>query len=86
MGDAVEFVARDSPQSARQVLDAAIEAADSLAEFSNRGRLVPEIGSQSVRELFVFKYRLIYEVHDSEVAIIAFLHGARDFTKIKLGR
>jgi plasmid stabilization system protein ParE len=86
LSDAVEFVARDSPQSARQVLVEALEAADTLAEFSERGRLVPEVGSSTARELFVYQYRLIYEIRDSEVVIIAFLHGARDFRRIEWTR
>ena len=35
----------------------------------------------SVREIFVQRYRLMYEVHPTEIHILAFLHGARDFAK-----
>jgi toxin ParE1/3/4 len=41
--------------------------------------VVPEINDSSVRELFVFNYRLMYRVGESLVEIIAFVHGARDF-------
>jgi plasmid stabilization system protein ParE len=59
----------------------ALEAAESLATLADRGRMVPEVGDKDVRELFVFKYRLLYRVHDDRVVVVAFLHGARDFTK-----
>jgi len=48
--------------------------------------MVPEIGSPAIREIFVHRYRLIYEVSGSEVAILAFLHGARDFAKWRSGQ
>jgi plasmid stabilization system protein ParE len=37
----------------------------------------------SVRELFVFRqrYRLIYQVLDREVHVLALIHGARDMSK-----
>ncbi|HYI09317.1 MAG TPA: type II toxin-antitoxin system RelE/ParE family toxin [Thermoanaerobaculia bacterium] len=56
------------------------DAARSLRQFANRGRVVPEIGDPSVRELLVFRqrYRMIYRVLEREVQILAFIHGARD--------
>jgi plasmid stabilization system protein ParE len=61
------------------VLEQALAAADSLATLSERGRVVPEIGQPALREVFVFRYRLLYEIHPALVRIVAFLHGARDF-------
>jgi toxin ParE1/3/4 len=51
-----------------------------LGAFANRGRIVPELDDESVRELFVFRqrYRMIYRVLAHEVQILAFIHGARD--------
>jgi plasmid stabilization system protein ParE len=60
-------------------LEQALAAADSLATLSERGRVVPEIGRPALREVFVFRYRLLYEVHPDLVRIVAFLHSARDF-------
>ena len=39
---------------------------------------MPEIGDENIREVFVYSYRMIYEVLAPEVRILAFLHGARD--------
>ena len=41
------------------------------------GRVVPEVGDESVRELFVKSYRLIYEIRREHVVILALIHGAR---------
>ena len=73
------YIAQDSQQAAVQVLDAALGAAASLAMFSERGRIVPELNNPAIREMFVFRYRLLYQVHDEQVLVVAFLHGVRDF-------
>jgi toxin ParE1/3/4 len=75
----VVFVAQESPAGALTILDQALAAADSLATLSERGRIVPERNDPGLREIFVFRYRLLYEVHSDLVRIVAFLHGARDF-------
>ena len=38
-----------------------------------------ELNDPTIRELLVFKYRLLDEVEDHRVLIVALLHGARDF-------
>lgn len=72
---------KDSPDGAARVLVRALDVAGSLATLSERGRVVPEVGDVTLRELFVYRYRLLYRVRDERVVIVAFLHGARDFEK-----
>ncbi|HLG13707.1 MAG TPA: type II toxin-antitoxin system RelE/ParE family toxin [Blastocatellia bacterium] len=81
LDEVVEYIAQDSPEAAEKVLENILGAAESLSRFSLRGRIVPEIDDTSVREVFIYKYRLIYEVTASDVRIIALLHGARDFDR-----
>jgi toxin ParE1/3/4 len=76
---AAEYIARDSPHFASALIHEAQLAAQSLKKFPQRGRIVPELGDASVREIFVKQYRLIYEVNSSWVVILSFLHGARQF-------
>jgi plasmid stabilization system protein ParE len=79
--EAVTYIARDSLQAAQRVLADALDAGSSLQTLAERGRAVPEVGSPAIREIFVHRYRLIYEISGSNVEILAFLHGARDFVK-----
>jgi len=81
LDEAVEYISQDSLEAAQGFLLNALEAASSLSVLSERGRVVPEVAHPAVREIFVQKYRLIYEVRPSQVEILAFLHGARDFAK-----
>jgi toxin ParE1/3/4 len=77
--EAANHIEMDSPSAARRLIISALEAADSLAELSDRGRFVPELRDSTHRELLVGSYRLIYRVAAKHVAIVAFVHGARDF-------
>ena len=40
--------------------------------------MVPEFGDATIREVFVRRYRLIYQVAGETVYVIGFIHGARD--------
>ena len=77
--EVLEFIARDSPEDARRLLEQALAAARSLSTLSERGRVVPERADPAIREIFVYRYRLMYRVSEESVAILAFIHGARDF-------
>jgi plasmid stabilization system protein ParE len=82
---AVAYVARESRPAAERLLTQALDSAASLDTLSERGRIVPEFNRPTVRELFVQRYRLLYEVAPSEVQILAFVHGARDLTRLQIG-
>ena len=56
-------------QAAERLLIRVLDAADTLAQMAERGRIVPEIGDAQIRELIVSPYRLMYRVGDSEVHI-----------------
>ena len=81
--EVLSHIAEDSLEGAQRVLHAAIDLAASLETLSERGRVVPEIGKSAIREVFVYRYRMLYEVRGGEVFILAFLHGARDFARWK---
>jgi plasmid stabilization system protein ParE len=80
LDDAVSYVAQDSHPAAQRLLIQALEAASSLEVFSKRGRIVPEFNQSNVRQLLVQRYRLLYEVVQTEVHILAFVHAARELT------
>lgn len=79
LDEVIAYIAQDSRDQAGRVLEKALQTASSLDELAERGRLVPEYNNPAKRELFVFRYRLIYELTEDQVVIQAFLHGSRDF-------
>lgn len=73
-----QYIAHDSPNYAAAFVRKARDAARSLADFPNRGRMVPEFDNAAIRETYIYRYRLIYAVQDDKVHILALIHGARD--------
>lgn len=43
------------------------------------GRIVPEAGDAAIRERFVHRYRVIYQLDDERVLVVAVIHGRQDF-------
>lgn len=81
LDESLQHIAADSPVAAAKVLEVVLAAAESLSVFSERGRIVPEVGSRLIREIFVYRFRLMYQVSSSDVRILAVLHGAMDFDR-----
>jgi len=38
---------------------------------------VPEFDNETIRELFVYSYRIIYAVEEGQVTVAAVIHGKR---------
>ena len=79
LDEILTFIALDSPALASKVAEVMLGAAESLSLFAERGRVVPEMETSTIREIFVYRYRLMYEVAGSDVRILTVLHGAMDF-------
>jgi addiction module RelE/StbE family toxin len=74
-----DYIAKDSKFYAIKVSQEFIEESENLKEFPKMGRVVPEIGDANIRELFLYSYRLIYEISPDKVEILAIIHGRKDF-------
>ena len=77
-----DYIAKDSKYYATNVVENIFSKAENLDEFTEIGRVVPEIGDENVRELIIYSYRLIYEVAPNDVQILAIIHGKRDFSSL----
>lgn len=73
-----DYIAKDSSFYAAAFTQQILDISRSLNEFSERGRIVPELGNPNIRELLIREYRLIYNIEQSRVVILALVHGARD--------
>ena len=74
-----DYIAMDSRYYAKKVAQTIVEKTEDLPSFPERGRIVPEIGDARVREIFVYSYRLIYEITSGGIEILGVIHGKRDF-------
>lgn len=82
--ETAEYIASDSPTYAVAFVARIRRAARSLTELPRRGRIVPELGDEMVRELLPGNHRMIYELHpDTDtVSILGVIHGARDLSTL----
>ena len=78
--DIIEFVIRDSPKYASSLTERILESVRSLNQFPFRSRIVPEFNRKDIRELFVMNYRIIFNIKDEEIIILAVIHFARELT------
>lgn len=76
-----DYIARDSRFYAEKVSLEIVEKSEILNSFPEAGRIVPEIGDPNIRELFIYSYRLIYEILPTKIEILALIHAKRNFLK-----
>jgi plasmid stabilization system protein ParE len=72
-----EFIAENSVASAKKVVSKIRDAAINLEKFPHLGMVVPEMSDPSIRQSLVLKYRLIYQLQNDRLLILAILHARR---------
>ncbi len=77
LGAVAEFIARDSPHFAGLLVADILQTVDQLIDFPESGRIVPEIGEKSIREVILGSYRIIYRRRSEAVEVLTVHHGAR---------
>ena len=71
------YIARDNPQAARRWNERLRERARQAAENPLPGRVVPELGRDDVREVFLRSYRIVYRVGEDTVDVLTVFEGHR---------
>lgn len=73
----VEFIAIDSEYYAMSFYEDVMDKAQTLNIFPHRGRVVPELNDQNMREIFIHSYRLIYKTFEDKIYIATIIHSAK---------
>jgi toxin ParE1/3/4 len=73
------YIARDNPPAAFKLGEQIFVRVDTLAQFPELGRIVPERGEPHIREIVVKPYRIIYRLkkNENQIEILRVWHGAR---------
>ena len=84
LADIVRYVARHNSDAAARLGFELITRAESVADFPEMGRSVPEFRRPDMREVICRSYRIIYRLRpeDKRIQIVRFWHGARGFPHI----
>lgn len=62
------------------------EAVETLAIFPETAAIVPEMNATRIREVFVHRYRIVYEFDAERVLIVACIHSAREIGDVLRSR
>jgi len=72
-----DYISRDSPYHAQGVVEAILALEDSILTHPKAGRIVPELNDTQVRERFIYSYRVLYEICEQHIEVLAVIHGKR---------
>src|SRR3954447_1143192 len=72
-----EYIASDSPQSARLVRESILEAIRNLVPFPHQGHRRPDLTTRPVRFIRVRDYLIAYTPDEKPLWVIAVMHGHR---------
>ncbi len=83
----IDYIAQDSPLTARKLFTQIKERVETLASSPYRGRYVPELQKQGIliyRELIIPPWRVMYRVTESNVYILTIIDSRRNVEDILL--
>ena len=62
---------------ANRLIEKIIARVQQIESFPESGKIVPEFGQKSIRELIEGNYRIVYKIHSDHVGIVRIHHAAR---------
>lgn len=72
------YIAQDSPEYARRLVDRLTRRSQQIAEFPFSGRRVPEYDVNQIREVIEGAFRIIYHIKVDQIDVLAVIHGAME--------
>lgn len=73
-----QYISQDSPFYAKWVTKALVKKTIGLDVLPRKGRKVPELNEDAVRELSLYSYRIIYELKAGHIEVLAVIHKRQD--------
>ena len=74
---AARYIAGDSPRMSEVFRARVLEAVARLEPFPRIGRIVPNLKRDDLREIFVYNYRIVYQLVGDDARVVGVRHGAR---------
>jgi plasmid stabilization system protein ParE len=84
-----DFISHDSTINADKVLDQLEDRIRTLDRLPERGRIVPELqwhGINTIREIFEKPWRILYQITDVNVLVVAVYDGRRQLNDVLMER
>lgn len=70
-----EYISRDNPSAAISFIDKLISLAETIVDNPKKGRVVPELSLENIRELLHKNYRIVYLIKKNSIEILTVFEG-----------
>ncbi len=79
LAEFVAFIANDKPRVARNWAARIRKSISNLSKFPKMGRVVPEYGDDTIREIVKGNYRIVYKIDNLKktIVVLAIHHSKR---------
>lgn len=74
-----DYIAQDSKLYAKRVVESLVNKTDTLNDLPRIGRIVQELNIETIRELSLYSYRILYEIKTTHIEILAVIHKRQEF-------
>ena len=72
-----EYISQDNPAAAISFTDKLILLSETLSDNPEKGRIVPELSLDNIRELIHKNYRIVYLIKKHSIDILTVFEGHR---------
>lgn len=66
-----EFISKDNSSAANKMIERIFKKVETISKFPGRGRKVPEVNREEIREIFESEYRIIYRVEPKRIFVLS---------------
>ena len=70
-----EFISKDNPKIAIEFTDKLISISETIPQNPEKGRVVPELAMEQIRELLYKGYRIVYLRKEKSIEILTVFEG-----------
>ncbi len=81
-----DYIAQDSAYYAKRVVAELVNKTIGLDELPRIGKVVVELNEDTVREISLYSYRILYKINITQIDILAVIHKRRDLKPDEIPR
>ena len=81
-----EYISRDNPQIAIEFVNKIISVAETITENPEKGKIVPELSIEQIREVLYKNYRIVYYRKKTTIEILTVFEGHQLLDKVEVFR
>jgi len=78
------YISQDNPKAAVEFVDKLISLAETIPRNPKKGRVVPELSLEYIRELLYKNYRIVYCIKKTSVDVLTVFEGHQLLKKEKI--